>query len=79
MQQKETDGTTKASPNGEETQNKDEPQNDKFNKQTGVEAVANEVIIRAPKPDVSGEKTNIDTLVSCYRFTCGHIVCIYLT
>ena len=56
---------TKASPNGEEAQIKDEPQKDKLNKPKGVKAVTNEVTIRGPKPYVTGEKTNIDTLVSC--------------
>ena len=78
MQQKLTDVMTKASPNGEEAQNKDGPQKDKLNKPNGVEAVTNEVTIGGPKPNVTGEKTNINTLVSCYIFTCGYIVCIYL-
>ncbi len=56
---------TKASPNGEEAQNKDEPQKDKLNKLKRVEAVTNEVTIGGPKAYVTGEKTNIDTLVSC--------------
>ncbi len=55
----------KASPNGEEAQNKDESQKDKLNKPKGVEAVTNEVTIRGPKCNVTGEKTNINTLVSC--------------
>ena len=42
---------TKASPNGEEVQNKDESQKDKLNKLKGVEAVTNEVTIRGPKPN----------------------------
>ena len=54
---------TKASPNGEEAQNNDEPQKDKLNKPKRVEAVINEVTIGGPKPYVTGEKTNINTLV----------------
>ncbi len=79
MQQKVTDVMTKASPNDEEAQNKDEPQKDKLNKPKRAEAVTNEVTIGGPKPYVTGEKTNIDTLVSCDILTCGYIVCIYLT
>ncbi len=56
---------TKASPNGEEGQNTDESQKVKLNKPKGVEAVTNEVTIRGSKRNVRGEKTNIDTLVSC--------------
>ena len=56
---------TKASPNGEEAQNKDESQKDKLNKPKGIEAVTNEVTIRGSKHNVRGEKTNNDTLVSC--------------
>ena len=56
---------TKASPNGEEAQNKDESQKDKLNKPKGLEAVTNEVTIRGSKLNVRGEKTNNDTLVSC--------------
>ena len=56
---------TKASPNGEEAWDKDESQKDKLNKPEGVEAVTNEVTIRGPKRNVRGEKTNINTLVSC--------------
>ena len=55
----------KASPNGEEAQNKDESQKDKLNKPKGVEAVTNEVTITGSKFNVRGEKTNNDTLVSC--------------
>ena len=55
----------KASPNGEEAQNKDESQKDKLNKPKGIEAVTNEVTIRGSKHNVRGEKANIDTLVSC--------------
>ena len=55
----------KASRNGEEAQNKDESQKDILNKPKGVEAVTNEVTIRGSKHYVRGEKTNIDTLVSC--------------
>ena len=68
---------TKAIPNGVEAQNKDEPQKDKLNKPKRVEALTNEVTIRGPKPYVTGEKTNIDTLVSYDILTCGYIVCIY--
>ncbi len=57
MQQKVTDITTKLSPY--------EPQKDKLNKPKGVEAVTNEVTIGGPKLYVTGEKTIIDTLVSC--------------
>ncbi len=64
-QQKETDVMIKSSPNGEKGQNTDESQKDKLNKPKGVEAVTNEVTIRGPKPYVTGEKTNIDILVSC--------------
>ncbi len=79
MQQKVTDVMTKASPNGEEAQNKDEPQKDKLNKPKGVEAVTNEVTIGGPKPNVTGEKININTLVIYDILTCGYIVCIYFT
>ena len=65
MKQKVTEVTMKASPNGEEAQNKDEPQKDKLNKSKGVEIVTNEVTIGGPKPYVTGKKTNINTLVSC--------------
>ena len=64
-QQKVTDVMMKDSRNGEEAQNKDESQKDKLNKPKGVEAVTNEVTIRGSKRNVRGEKTNIDTLVSC--------------
>ncbi len=64
-QQKITDVMMKASPYGEEAQNKDEPQKDKLNKPKRVEAVTNEVTIAGPKHYVTGETTNIDTLVSC--------------
>ena len=63
---------TKASPNGDEAWNKDESQKDKLNKLKRVEAVTNEVTIRGPKRNVRGEKTNIDTLVSC------DILCVVL-
>ncbi len=46
---------TKASPNGEEAQNKDEQQEDKLNKPKGVEAVTNEVTIGGPKPNVENQ------------------------
>ena len=36
-----------------------------MNKLKGVQAVTNEVTIGGPIPNVTGEKTNIDTLVSC--------------
>ena len=64
-QQKVTDVMMNNSRNGEEAQNKDESQKDKLNKPKGIEAVTNEVTIRVPKRNVTGEKTNIDTLVSC--------------
>ena len=64
-QQKVTDVMTKASPYGEEAQNKNESKNDILNKPKGIEAVTNEVTIRGSKRNVRGEKTNIDTLVSC--------------
>ena len=47
---------TKASPNGEEAQNKNETQKDKLNKPKGVEAVTNEVTIGGPKPIMSQER-----------------------
>ena len=65
MQQKVIDVMTKASSNGDKAQNKDEPQKDKLNKPKGVEAVTNEVTIGGPKHYVTGDKTNIDTLVTC--------------
>ena len=71
-QQKVTDVMMKDSRNGEEAQNKDESQKDKLNKPKGVEAVTNEVTIGGPKPYVTGEKTNIDTLVSC------DIICVVI-
>ncbi len=61
----------KASPNGKETKN-----TDKLNIPKGVESVTR--IIAAPTPNITGEITNMDTLVSCDNFTCGYIVCIYL-
>ena len=64
-QQKVTDVMMKDSRNSEEAQNKDESQKDKLNKPKGIEAVTNEVTIRRSKRNVRGEKTNIDTLVSC--------------
>ena len=64
-QQKVTDVMMKASRNGEKAQNKDESQKDKLNKPKGIEAVTNEVTIRGSKCNVRGEKTNINTLVSC--------------
>ncbi len=41
--------------------------------------MTNEVTIGGPKPNVTGEKTYIDTLVRCDILTYGYIVCIYLT
>ena len=64
-QQKVTDVMMKDRRNGEEAQNKDESQKDILNKPKGIEAVTNEVTIRGSKCNVRGEKTNIDTLVSC--------------
>ena len=69
----------KASPNGKETNNTDRLKTPK-----GVKSVTR--IITAPKPNITGEITNMDTLViinmdilvSCDKFTCGYIVCIYL-
>ena len=78
MQQKVTDVMMNASPNGEEAQNKDEPQKDRWNKPKGVEAVTNEVTIRGPKPNVTGEKTNINTLVSCDILISG-FSCLYFS
>ncbi len=54
MQQKETDGTMKASPNGKETKNKD-----KLKMPKGVASVTSEVIVAALKPNIKGEKTNM--------------------
>ncbi len=71
MQQKETDGTMKASPNGKETKN-----TDKLKMPKGVESVTR--MIAALKPNITGEITNMDTLVSCDKFTCGYIDRIYL-
>ncbi len=71
MQQKETDGIMKASQNGKETKNKD-----KLKMPKGVELVTR--IIAAPKPNITGEITNMDTLVSCDNFTCVYIDGIYL-
>ncbi len=79
MYQKVTDVMTKASPNGEEARNKDEPQKDKLKKPKRVEAVTNEVTTRATKSNVMGEKIYMDALASCDIFRCGYIVCIYLT
>ena len=47
-----------ASPNGKETKN-----TDKLNTPKGVESITR--IITAPKPNITGEITNMDTLVSC--------------
>ena len=60
-----------ASQNGKETKN-----TDKLNVPKGVESVTR--IIAAPKPNITGEITNMDTLVSCDNFMFGYIVCIYL-
>ena len=79
MQQKVTDVMTKTSPNGEEAQNKDEPQNDKLNKLKGVKAMTNQVTNRRQKTNVTGEKTYMNALVRCEIYRCGYIVCIYLT
>ena len=51
-QQRETDDTTTGTSDGKETQKKHEPQKDELNKPKEVEAVTNEFIIRAPKPNV---------------------------
>ncbi len=61
----------KASPNGKETKN-----TDKLKTPKGVESVTR--IVAAPKPNIKGEKTNMDILVSCDNFTCGYIVSNYL-
>ena len=61
----------KASPNGKETKN-----TDKLKTPKGVESVTR--IIAAPTPNITGEITNMDTLVSCDKFTCGYIDGIYL-
>ncbi len=61
----------KASPNGKETKN-----TDKLNTRKGVESVTR--IITAPKPNITGEITNMDTLVICDNFTCVYIDGIYL-
>ena len=60
-----------ASPNGKETKN-----TDKLNTPKGVESATR--IIAAPKPNITGEITNMDTLVSCDNSTCGYIDGIYL-
>lgn len=60
-----------ASPNGKETKN-----TDKLNTPKGVESVTR--IIAAPTPNITGEITNMDTLVSCDNFTCVYIDGIYL-
>ncbi len=61
----------KASPNGKERKN-----TDKLKMPKEVESVTR--IITAPKPNITGEITKMDTLVICDDFTCGYIVCIYL-
>lgn len=78
-QQRETDDTMTGTPDGEETQNKDEPRDNKLNKPKKVEAVTNEVTIRAPKQNDTGAINSMTTLVRCDRFTCVFIVCIYFT
>ena len=60
-----------AGQNGKETKN-----TDKLNTPKGVESVTR--IIAAPKPNITGEITNMDTLVSCDNFTCVYIDGIYL-
>ena len=60
-----------ASPNGKETKN-----TVKLNTPIGQESVTR--IIAAPKPNITGEITNIDTLVSCENFRCVYIDGIYL-
>ena len=60
-----------ASPNGKETKN-----TDILNTQKGGESVIR--ISAAPKPNITGEITNMDTLVSCDNFTCVYIDGIYL-
>lgn len=49
---------------------------DKLNTPKGVESVTR--IIAAPKPNITGEITNMDTLVSYDNFTCVYIDGIYL-
>ena len=61
----------KASPHGKETKN-----TDKLKMPKGVEPATR--IIAAPKSNITGEITNMDTLVSCDKFTCGYIDGIYL-
>ncbi len=78
-QQTETDGSKSGTPDGEETQNKDEPREDKLNDLKEVKAVTNEATIRAPKQNGAGAKNSLTTLVSGDRFTCVFIVCIYFT
>ena len=60
-----------AGQNGKETKN-----TDKLNTPKGVESVTG--IIAAPKPNITGKITNMDTLVSCDNFVCGYIHGIYL-
>ena len=60
-----------AGQNGKETKN-----TDKLNTPKGVESVTR--IITAPKPNITGEITNMDALVSYDKFTCGYIDGIYL-
>lgn len=77
--ERETDDTMTGTPDGEETQNEDEPRDDKLNKPKEVEAVTNEVTIRAPKQNDAGAINSVTTLVRCDRFTCVFIVCICFT
>ncbi len=60
-----------AGQNGKETKN-----TDKLNTPKGVESITG--IIVASKPNITGEITNMDTLMSCDNFTCGYIDGIYL-
>ena len=60
-----------AGQNGKETKN-----TDRLNIPKGVESVTR--IITAPKPNITGEITNMDTLVSYDNFTCVYIDGIYL-
>ncbi len=60
-----------AGQNGKETKN-----TDKLNTPKEVESVTR--IIAAPKPNITGEITNTESLVSCDKFTCGYVVCIYV-
>jgi hypothetical protein len=70
-QQKQTDDVMTAGQNGKETKN-----TDRLNIPKGVESVTR--IIAAPTPNITGEITNMDTLVSYDNFTCVYIDGIYL-